>query len=90
MILKRVYASLQRLAATGTRFARPVARKSFEGETRMKGFLGFAGMTLGGLAGWWLGGLVGFVTACYLSLLGTGLGLYLGRRIWQRYRDDSL
>lgn len=56
----------------------------------MKGFLGFLGTTLGGLLGWWLGGLVGFVTACYLSLLGTGLGLYIARKLWQRYRDDPL
>ena len=56
----------------------------------MKGILGFTGMMLGGYLGWWLGGHVGFVTACYLSVLGTGVGLYVGRRLWQKYRDDVI
>jgi hypothetical protein len=54
----------------------------------MKGVMAFAGSTLGGYLGWWLGGYVGFVTACYMSLVGMGIGLYVGRRLWQRYRDD--
>jgi uncharacterized membrane protein YbhN (UPF0104 family) len=53
----------------------------------MKRFLAFVGMTVGSYVGWWLGSQVGFVTACFASVLGTALGLYAGRRVWQRYGE---
>jgi len=33
--------------------------------------------TLGGYAGWWLGNYVGLMTAFFLSIIGTALGVYL-------------
>ncbi|MET0398774.1 MAG: hypothetical protein ABW277_18430 [Longimicrobiaceae bacterium] len=46
--------------------------------TRM---LGFLGMTVGGWAGWWAGAHVGITTAFMVSMVGTGAGLYYGRRL---------
>jgi hypothetical protein len=31
--------------------------------------------------GWWLGNLVGFFTAFILSTIGTGIGVYVGKRL---------
>jgi uncharacterized membrane protein YbhN (UPF0104 family) len=41
------------------------------------------GATLGGAIGWWLGARVGTMTAFVVSVLGTGVGVYAGRRIAQ-------
>ncbi len=41
---------------------------------------GFIGATLGGAIGWWVGARVGFMTAFFVSLVGTGAGVYFGRR----------
>ena len=46
---------------------------------------GFIGMTIGGYVGWWAGAPVGVMTAFMLSMVGTGAGLYAGRRIAQHY-----
>ena len=35
----------------------------------------------GGGIGWWLGSLVGFMTAFFVSLVGTAVGTYYGRRL---------
>lgn len=43
------------------------------------------GSTVGSYAGWWAGGHVGIMTAFVVSMFGTGLGVYGGRRIAQRY-----
>jgi uncharacterized membrane protein YeaQ/YmgE (transglycosylase-associated protein family) len=51
----------------------------------MERLLGFVGATIGGALGWWGGERVGFMTAFTLSMIGTGLGLYLGRRIAREY-----
>ena len=53
----------------------------------MKKVIVFLIMTLVSYLGWWLGSLVGFITACYLSILGMGIGLYIGRKVCQRYED---
>jgi hypothetical protein len=53
----------------------------------MRGLLAFVGMTVGGYVGWWLGAQVGFITACFVSVLGTAAGLYAGRLVWQRYGE---
>ena len=43
--------------------------------------LAFVGSTIGGYAGWALGARVGGTfTAFVVSMIGTGLGLYYGRR----------
>jgi len=36
--------------------------------------------TLGGYAGWWLGEHVGLMTAFFLSVIGTAIGVYLAQR----------
>jgi hypothetical protein len=43
--------------------------------------LGFLGASIGGAIGWWLGARVGTMTAFVLSTVGTGVGVYAGRRI---------
>ena len=47
----------------------------------MDKLLGFVGATLVGSIGWWLGERVGFMTAFILSVIGTGIGMYAGRRL---------
>jgi hypothetical protein len=39
-----------------------------------------AATILGGI-GWWAGAMEGVFTAFVLSMVGTGVGLYLGRRL---------
>jgi hypothetical protein len=46
---------------------------------------GFVGATAGSGLGWWLGAHVGFMTAFLLSVVGTGAGLYAGRRLAADY-----
>ncbi|MCH7691401.1 MAG: hypothetical protein IIA17_10210 [candidate division Zixibacteria bacterium] len=38
-----------------------------------------------GWVGWWLGYHLGIFTALVLSMTGTGLGLYAGRKLNQMY-----
>lgn len=47
--------------------------------------LAFIGATIGGYAGWALGALVGPFTAFLVSMIGTGVGMYWGRRIGRNY-----
>jgi uncharacterized membrane protein YeaQ/YmgE (transglycosylase-associated protein family) len=47
----------------------------------MTKIMGFLGATIGGYAGWALGARFGTMTAFVISMVGTGLGLYLGRRV---------
>jgi hypothetical protein len=47
----------------------------------MQKLLGFLGASLIGSVGWWIGARVGVMTAFSLSMVGTGAGLYAGRRI---------
>ena len=47
----------------------------------MNKLFGFLGATLGGYAGWAAGALVGTGTAFVLSIVGTGVGIYVGRRV---------
>jgi hypothetical protein len=51
----------------------------------MTRLLGFTGMTVGGWIGWWIGSHVGLFTAFLVSMVGTGAGLYAGRRIGRDY-----
>lgn len=47
----------------------------------MTKLLGFAGATVGGYAGWALGALAGPFTGFTVSMIGTGVGMYCGRRL---------
>lgn len=47
----------------------------------MDRMMGFLGMSIGGTIGWYLGDRIGFFTAFILSIVGTGAGLYLARRL---------
>ena len=51
----------------------------------MKKFFGFVGATVGGYAGWYLGATIGFMTAFSLSMVGTGVGMYIAFRAAQNY-----
>jgi F0F1-type ATP synthase assembly protein I len=50
--------------------------------TRLAGFIGSA---VGGTIGWWLGAYVGTMTAFMLSIVGTGAGIYVARRVVSAY-----
>jgi len=47
--------------------------------------IAFVGATLGSSLGWWVGSWIGFATAVFLSIVGMAAGLYVGRRMEQRY-----
>ena len=47
--------------------------------------LSFIGATVGGAVGWWAGTGVGFMTSFFLSMVGTGVGIYAGKRIGDHY-----
>jgi hypothetical protein len=49
--------------------------------------LGFVGATVGGYAGWAIGALAGPFTGFVVSMIGTGFGLYWGRRLAQNLGD---
>lgn len=51
----------------------------------MTKLLGFVGATVGSYVGWWAGAGIGITTAFMLSMVGTGAGIYAGRRFAQRY-----
>jgi len=51
----------------------------------VKKLFGFLGATVGGYAGWALGALYGTMTAFIVSMVGTGIGIYYGRRIARNY-----
>ena len=46
---------------------------------------GLIGATVGSYAGWYLGSPMGFMTSFMLSMVGTGFGIYAGRRVAQNY-----
>ena len=47
----------------------------------MSKILSLLGATVSSAIGWWLGARVGTMTAFVLSTIGTGVGVYAGRRI---------
>ena len=47
----------------------------------------FIGATIGSYAGWALGATGGFTTAFIISMVGTGIGIYFGRRLAKNYID---
>jgi len=60
---------------------RSVERQLFD----MLRFYSFIGATVGSYAGWLLGATVGFTTAFMISMVGTGVGIYAGRRVARYY-----
>ena len=51
----------------------------------MSKLLGFIGLTIGGWLGWILGQRFSMAAAILLSIVGTGVGLYVARRITDDY-----
>jgi hypothetical protein len=51
----------------------------------MEKLLIFLGLSVGGWIGWAVGAPFGMFAAFMLSIVGTGLGLYVGRRIARDY-----
>ena len=58
-----------------------VARPLFD----MLKLYSFIGATVGSYAGWAIGSPVGFMTAFMVSMVGTGFGIYFGRRVAKYY-----
>jgi hypothetical protein len=51
----------------------------------MTKMLVFIGASVGGWIGWWAGAPVGTMTAFMLSMVGTGAGMYFGRKVADNY-----
>ncbi|MEP6692235.1 MAG: hypothetical protein ABJD07_13830 [Gemmatimonadaceae bacterium] len=52
-----------------------------------KGVAGFIGMNIAGGLGWWVGAYFGLWTAFFVSTVGTGFGLWAGRRLAAEYLE---
>ncbi len=53
----------------------------------MRFIFGFIGAFAGGWGGWWLGALWALPAAVLLGAVGSGVGLYGGRRLFDRWLD---
>ena len=73
-------ARLEWLAASADRPLCELDRAIRWGDHMTK-LLGFVGATVGGYAGWAVGALAGPFTAFVVSMIGTGFGMYWGRRL---------
>ncbi len=51
------------------------------GRRLMERLLVWIGLAVGGWLGWFLGSMISVVAAIFLSIVGTALGLYIGRRV---------
>jgi membrane protein YqaA with SNARE-associated domain len=51
----------------------------------VKWLVATVGGSLGGWLGWWLGARVGVMTAFFLSVVGTAIGVYFTRRLMADY-----
>jgi len=51
----------------------------------MSGLCAFVGATVGGGVGWWLGSPGGLLGEYLLSVVGSALGVWLGRRFAAQY-----
>ena len=51
----------------------------------MSKVFGIIGAVAGSAIGWWLGAHVGVMTAFLLSMVGTGVGMYGGKKIAREY-----
>ncbi|HEX3843765.1 MAG TPA: hypothetical protein VHV80_05350 [Steroidobacteraceae bacterium] len=54
----------------------------------MRGIFGTLGTFLAGSLGWAAGQYVGLGTAAVLSAIGSGFGLYWGRRLFDKWLGD--
>ncbi len=54
---------------------------------KLRTWVGVAGTTVGGYIGWYVGAPIGFMTAFFLSMLGTGLGLWGARKLAAEYLE---
>ncbi|MDQ2667335.1 MAG: hypothetical protein M3Z05_15155, partial [Gemmatimonadota bacterium] len=61
------------------------ARRSAKGIVVLGKMLSFIGATIGGSVGWWAGSGVGFMTSFFISMIGTGIGIYVGKRLADHY-----
>ena len=59
---------------------RPLSRKLVVSK-----IIAIVGSMVGGYAGRWAGAFVGVMTAFFLSVVGTGLGVYAGRRMVRHF-----
>jgi hypothetical protein len=53
----------------------------------MSKLLGMLGATVGGYVGWWIGAHVGVMTGFFVSVVGSGAGMYGAVRIARQYLD---
>jgi hypothetical protein len=53
----------------------------------MRFLFGTIGVFAVGSFGWWLGGLWGLPAAVVLGAVGSGVGLYWGRRLFQQWLE---
>lgn len=60
-------------------------RSPFQHILLVQKLLGWLGLTLGGWLGWMVGQPISLAAALLFSAVGTGFGLYVGRRIAQEY-----
>lgn len=51
----------------------------------MAAILGFVGASVGGWLGWIIGEPFGFMTACFVSLVGTAVGVYATNEFRRRW-----
>jgi len=51
----------------------------------MKKFIILIGMGIGGWLGWHIGSYIGFMTAFFLSIIGTSAGMYAAKMIVKNY-----
>lgn len=67
-------------------FDSPVTSGGPDSHDSMSKLFTFAGTMTGSYIGWWLGTPLGFMGSFALSMVGTGVGLYYGRRLAQNYQ----
>lgn len=53
----------------------------------MRSVFGIIGAFAGGYFGWWLGALWALPAAVLLGAVGSGVGLYWGRKLFQQWLD---
>ena len=75
---------MRELGDTGNMRVALAHRRASIVQTMLK-LYSFIGATVGSYAGWALGAPVGTMTAFMLSFVGTGLGIYAGRRVARYY-----
>jgi hypothetical protein len=51
----------------------------------MRGLTVLLGSTLGSGLGWWAGSPMGIFGSVTLSAVGSGVGFYIARRLWNEY-----